>query len=174
MTERSSFSVTLKYVRDRLVHLVFALLAMFAHFVSKLCFASVGVLMAEGDMTSLEVLRAGFVPPLVDDTVTVTQMDKATSDLLQQDKEFYQADILRRVLHNYEHDDNEDTDDDDDDDDDDDSLIFVAQQTTADNNCLYQSVSFALTGTSMISNLITSIKMEKFKYKHGKRLLMHV
>ena len=127
---------------------------------------SVDVLIDEDDTTSLRVFRAGFVPPLVDDVVTVTRLDKATTDLLQQDKEFYQADIL----HNYEHDDNEDTDDDDDVyDDDDDSRIFMAQQTTADN-CLYHSVSFALTGTSMISYLITSIKMEKFKYKHGKRL----
>ena len=113
--------------------------------------------MAEDDTASLRVFRAGFVPPLVDNTVTVTRLDKATTDFLQ------------RGLHYYEDDDNDDNSDDDyyyddydtdddDDDGDDDHKIFVAQQTTADNNCLFHSVSFALTGTrtSLISHTCIS------------------
>ena len=116
---------------------------MLVHFVS----FSVGVLMDDDDTASLRVFRAGFVPPLVDSTVTVTRLDKATTDLLQQGKDFQQSD-----LYDYEDDDYDDDDsdtDDDDDDDDDNSRIFVAQQTTADKNCLFHSVSFALTGKSI-------------------------
>ena len=83
-------------------------------------------LIAEDDTTSLRVFRAGFVPPLVDDAVTVTRLDKATSDLLPQEPSFY-----RHISNDV---------------DDDDSYKFVAQQTPVDNDSLFSSVSFALTG----------------------------
>ena len=95
-------------------------------------------MLREIDTTSLRVFRAGFVPPLVDDAVTVTRLDKATSDLLPQELSFYR--------HIRDDDVDEDDDDDDDDEDDDDSYKFVAQQTPVDNNSLFSSVSFALTG----------------------------
>ena len=95
-------------------------------------------MLREIDTTSLRVFRASFVPPLVDDAVTVTRLDKATSDLLPQELSFYR--------HIRDDDVDEDDDDDDDDEDDDDSYKFVAQQTPVDNNSLFSSVSFALTG----------------------------
>ena len=87
---------------------------------------SVEAMLREDDTTSLRVFRAGFVPPLVDDAVTVTRLDKATSDLLPQEPSFY-----RHIS---------------DDEDDTDSYKFVAQQTPVDNDSLFSSVSFALTG----------------------------
>ena len=83
-------------------------------------------MLREIDTTSLRVFRASFVPPLVDDAVTVTRIDKATSDDLPQDPSFY-----RHIS---------------DDEDADDSYKFVAQQTPVDNDSLFSSVSIALTG----------------------------
>ena len=100
------------------------------HFQLKLCallfVLSVEAMLREDDTTSLRVFRAGFVPPLVDDAVTVTRLDKATSDLLPQEPSFY-----RHISNDV---------------DDDDSYKFVAQQTPVDNDSLFSSVSFALTG----------------------------
>ena len=89
---------------------------------------SVEALLREDDTTSLRVFQAGFVPPLVDDAVTVTRLNKATSDLLPQEPGFY-----RHIS-------------DDDNEDDTDSYKFVAQQTPVENDSLFSSVSFALTG----------------------------
>ena len=91
---------------------------------------SVEAMLREDDTTSLRVFRAGFVPPLVDDAVTVTRLDKTTSDLLPQEPGFYRNN----------------SDDDDVHVDDTDSYKFVAQQTPVDNDSLFSSVSFALTG----------------------------
>ena len=87
-------------------------------------------MLREDDTTSLRVFRAGFVPPLVDDAVTVTRLDKVTSDLLPQEPGFY-----RHIS---------------DDKDVDDSYKFVAQQTPVDNDSLFSSVSFSLTGELVV------------------------
>ena len=95
---------------------------------------SVEAMLREDDTTSLRVFRAGFVPPLVDDAVTVTRLDKATSDLLPQEPSFY-----RHISNDV---------------DDDDSYKFVAQQTPVDNDSLFSSVSFALTGQWVVCDAL--------------------
>ena len=129
-------------------------------------FVSAEVLITEEDTTSLRVFRAGFVPSLVDDAVTVTRLDKAITDLLPQDSDLYKHggpcydDVDCDEDDDCDADDDDcdaddddcdaddddcDADDDDDDNSDDDNHIFVAQHTTAGNS-LFNSVSYALTG----------------------------
>ena len=104
-------------------------------------------MLREDDTTSLRVFRAGFVPPLVDDAVTVTRLDKATSGLLPQELSFY-----RHIS---------------DDEDDDDSYKFVAQQTPVDNDSLFSSVSFALTGQWVDRSIFAPIINSARHHRHA-------
>ena len=113
-------------------------------------------MLREDDTTSLRVFRAGFVPPLVDDAVTVTRLDKATSDLLPQEPSFY-----RHISNDV---------------DDDDSYKFVAQQTPVDNDSLFNSVSFALTGqwTDSLNMLKFHAQCDRLQSNLTIKLLTHV
>ena len=117
-------------------------------------------------MTSLRVFRAGFVPPPVNDAVTVTRVDRVTTDLLPQDPDFYRYDRRFRDLAYYDYctdDEDDDKDDKKNDDDDKERHIFVAQRTAVDHNCLFRSVSFALTG----NRCRVKIKCG-YLFKHGR------
>ena len=100
---------------------------------------SVEAMLREEDVTSLRVFRASYIPPPVNGAVTVTRLDKEVSDLLPQEPDFYEQIS----------DDDDDCDDDDGDEDNEDdtvSHVYMALQTPVDNDSLFNSVSFALTG----------------------------